>query len=1091
MPNILDELSIKLSAQTSTVESALSNVAASIGSIVQELGELKAVKVPVMIPKKTSDSLRDFADAVNRLDLSRLAGFTNAMISLSSIGSFNMGLGGRTAENLTNFSAALNQIDVNKLYLMGQAISAADFSNLKILGETARDLTKLYEQYNLLYQNQKKVAEAQSKITINLNETRKEAQKTARTVHHTTGIFGKFFQSIKRIAFYRAIRSAMREFTQGFSEGIENLYYWSQTVGSSFAPSMDRLATATQYLKNGFASMWSPLIERAIPVIDALIDKFVDFFNFVQEGFAQLTGAETWNRALKYPVAYADALDDASASAKAFKNQLMGFDELNVINTPTDRGRSGDKDAKDYSSMFELVKTATGNNFEGIGERLANAINKVFDEPDKWKEWGTKIADWICNAFDQTLEFFKNVNWQNVGASITGFATKFITRIAEKIRDTDWGQVTVEITNALCGIIEGTDSDLVDSLIKLFASLMTAIPSIVIASIENTLRITAAILKKLGFDKASAKLGDWADNAAKLRQNYEKLRGTVLDATWNLLDYGQLFPDTTRGFEYDPTQDQGRSFGFAGAVVGDIESDDGTDLQINVDTYMNGAKTVADKIKEKLTALGLAIMSLPGHAETNIKTKIEDAKTKISTWWTNFKTLWSKTVGIAAIKSKIEAIGTKISTWWGNFKTLWSKTVGIAAVKSKIEAIGTKISTWWSNFKKGWGTRTATVTTKLAAVGTKVSTWWSNFKTLWSKTVGIASVKSKIEAVGSKISTWWSGFKKNWGTRTALVKSKIESIGTKISVWWTGFKKSWGTRTATVKSKIEAVGTKISVWWSGFKTSWGTRTAEVKSRIESFKGKISSAWSTFKENWGTRYADAKSRITRVGTAISEGWKAFKDEWNKTDKNASIAAKITGMLGAISVGWSTFTQNWKDKKAEISTFVTNIRDSIDRGWQDFKDKWATWRSVPVETFFTRLRDTVNEAWQTIQNLWNGSSRQLSATVTAKANQGSGASFARGGFFASGGFPAPSSGSLFWAGEGGVPEILGTIGGRNAVAGGAEITGIRQEIANQGAAERQLLAQLIAAVNSKDLSLVANSSTGRWVSKALKSYQGVTG
>ena len=57
------------------------------------------------------------------------------------------------------------------------------------------------------------------------------------------------------------------------------------------------------------------------------------------------------------------------------------------------------------------------------------------------------------------------------------------------------------------------------------------------------------------------------------------------------------------------------------------------------------------------------------------------------------------------------------------------------------------------------------------------------------------------------------------------------------------------------------------------------------------------------------------------------------------------------------------------------------------------------------------------------------------------------------FELGGFPDKSS--LFFAGEYGVPELLGTVGGKTAVAGGAEITGIRQEIRDTANEEILLL------------------------------------
>ena len=57
------------------------------------------------------------------------------------------------------------------------------------------------------------------------------------------------------------------------------------------------------------------------------------------------------------------------------------------------------------------------------------------------------------------------------------------------------------------------------------------------------------------------------------------------------------------------------------------------------------------------------------------------------------------------------------------------------------------------------------------------------------------------------------------------------------------------------------------------------------------------------------------------------------------------------------------------------------------------------------------------------------------------------------FEMGGYPKKSS--LFWAGENGIPELLGTTGGKTAVAGGAEITGISNAIYQTHIEEMQLL------------------------------------
>lgn len=874
MPNILDELSIKLSAQTSNVESALNDVARSIGSIVQELGNLKSVKVPVLVPAKTREGLRDFADVISRLDMSRLGGFTNAMNELAGMSKLNLGISSKVTEGLFNFADVLKYMDINKLYMMGQAISSADFSNLKILGETARDLTKLYEQYNLLYQSQKKVAEAQSKVTVNFSETRKEASKTAATVHKTTGIFSKFFASIKRIAFYRVIRSAIREITQGLSEGIENLYYWSQAVGTSFAPSMDRLATATLYLKNGFASMWSPLIERAIPVLDALIDKWVDFFNIVQEGFARLTGQATWNKALKYPVTYKDALNDASKAAKEFKNQLLGFDELNVLNTPSNSGRGSGSDLLDYSRMFELVETNLASDGKGIGAKLADAISGAFADPDKWGEAGDKAAGFLGTAFDNTIEFFQrgheNGMFARMGQSMTNFFTKFATRIANKIKDTNWAEAIDALTTAICDIIDGVDlGEVLKSLGKLIVSIAFSIPSMVIASLGSALKLTSSYIKM------------WA-----------------------------------------------RAFG-EDSFIGSL---------------LMGSASMIDSGADKINA---------------------------------YAKKWEK-LGDMATTAVFNAIDGKGLT-----------------LESELNS-----STSLAGAAKG------------GAKGIEIP------------------IQPTILEEKPRASTWWSNFRNNiWGNKEAPVTPIVTINAYLIREGWQKFLAAWGARNALVSTTVQTFSSDVSEGYSKFKLYWGTKRAEVSTLIQTTWSDIRDGYNQVKALWGNKNLDTWTKIQTTWQAIQDGWKGVKDLWGEW-RNLAVGIAI-GFASALSAAWTEIKQWWAKY---TSPLTVNVKSSTFAGGG---------------TYFR----------------------------------------AAGGFFAEGGYPA--TGTLFWAGEGGVPEMLGTVNGHNAVAGGAEITGIREEIALQGQAERQMLAQLISAVVNKDLTLVANSNTGRWVNKALKAYSGVTG
>lgn len=169
---------------------------------------------------------------------------------------------------------------------------------------------------------------------------------------------GQFLASIKRIAMYRAIRTAIKSVTEGFEEGRKNLYYYSQAVGTDFAPSMDKAATAALYLKNSIGAATAPLTNYLVPMIDKAVDHIVELINKFNELTAVLTKQSTWTAAVKYPTTWQDALDDAEKSAKKLKSTMLGFDELNVIEPASAGVKAKAFDMDDYSRMFKEMQTS-------------------------------------------------------------------------------------------------------------------------------------------------------------------------------------------------------------------------------------------------------------------------------------------------------------------------------------------------------------------------------------------------------------------------------------------------------------------------------------------------------------------------------------------------------------------------------------------------------------------------------------------------------------------------------------------------------------------------------------------------------------
>lgn len=89
--------------------------------------------------------------------------------------------------------------------------------------------------------------------------------------------------------------------------------------------------------------------------------------------------------------------------------------------------------------------------------------------------------------------------------------------------------------------------------------------------------------------------------------------------------------------------------------------------------------------------------------------------------------------------------------------------------------------------------------------------------------------------------------------------------------------------------------------------------------------------------------------------------------------------------------------------------------------------------------------------------------------------------------------PNTFSLIGAGENGIPEILGSVGGRPAIAGGEEITGIRDEIRATTNEEIQLLKQqnaLLQAILNKEF-CITDSEIGKSAQRYAKDYFNRTG
>ena len=494
----------------------------SVQKIVDSLASLKTAKVN----KKLLNDLPQlgivlsfFARQFTPADVQKLVQLSVALQYLSGVNLKGMnGIAG-LAQQMQAFTQAQNSgvtqtvQQTQNITALGSSASrtAAAFS---FLASGVRKLTGLFTGTLL-----GAVSKIRSNLLrISLTIATLPFKRLALQIRDVTKRFAGFLAAIKRIAVYRAIRSALKEISQGFREGVENLYQYSLLMNGTFSQSMDTIATAALYAKDSLAAMAAPIINVLAPAIDFLVDKFVDALNTVNELIASLTGATTWTRALKYPKAYAEALDGANGRAKELRATLLGFDEINRLDDNKRGSRGSAADQLDYSQLFEEQEVTS--KFKGIAERIKQAFLEG-DFYDLGTELGEKIRNGLNNIPWESIQGRIEKNAMSASSFINGIvdteglpeaigetlAMAFNTitlKIKVFFKETKWRKVGEAISETLSTAFEKVDKQqLADALwAVLSGALELAIGMIETSPVIGTIAVLA-IGSKLGLGLGS------------------------------------------------------------------------------------------------------------------------------------------------------------------------------------------------------------------------------------------------------------------------------------------------------------------------------------------------------------------------------------------------------------------------------------------------------------------------------------------------------------------------------------------------------------------------------------------------------------
>ena len=210
-----------------------------------------------------------------------------------------------------------------------------------------------------------------------LEKTKAALEGVGDSAKKQTKSLGSFISSLKRIAYYRFIRSIIKAITQAFKEGLKNAYEFSKATGdqSGLAASLDKIASSSLQMKNQLGAAFGGLIQAVMPIIQDLISAISTLATWISMLFGMFNGSGGYLKAKDVWEDWGDAAEGAGGAAKKALEYLAPFDELNVLPDPKSGGGGGS--ATDFGSMFEWTEFEEGSTGKKISDFVKENLEAV------------------------------------------------------------------------------------------------------------------------------------------------------------------------------------------------------------------------------------------------------------------------------------------------------------------------------------------------------------------------------------------------------------------------------------------------------------------------------------------------------------------------------------------------------------------------------------------------------------------------------------------------------------------------------------------------------------------------------------------
>ena len=517
MPEAINGVQFEVKAETSQAEKGLENLARIVEGLKESVASLTIALKTLNGEEATNVS------ATNAETKSRKSAYQETMANIRAM---------QQEANIANANARLKTTLAREEQNLAAAKRVGAQTSLEAarLSKVNAEAYRVNQQAALEYSRAERIRSQQTLEAVRINKIREQTEravasgtrrstdatrqntkatsknasehkKAGNSAHHHASGLTRLAAALKRILIYRAIRGVIKAVTSAINEGIERMYAWSEANDQVFMRVMDTYATEVQYLKDAIGAALAPLIEMLMPYLVQLVDWFVELINVVNQFFRALAGYDTWLKVDKVAAKFKEDTEGAAKAQKALNNQLMDFDQLNLITTPKSSGKT-ETETPGLSGHYTGIDPAIMAFAENFREKflkplesIKNTLSELWNETLKplFAEFASGTLETVERILGSIDRIFKSLKENGV-----------IDSLANLVSESN--RATWDLIAEVCTVAERFITRLAET--GALSMLIDAVTAFSVSGIDNTTKLLTALYDSGAIDLLADGVGD-------------------------------------------------------------------------------------------------------------------------------------------------------------------------------------------------------------------------------------------------------------------------------------------------------------------------------------------------------------------------------------------------------------------------------------------------------------------------------------------------------------------------------------------------------------------------------------------------------